>query len=387
MSENEAQTCQKCGAPAKEGDVFCRACGIKHLSEVSGIKPPAEIKRVCLNCGNALRPAARFCDLCGEECVKMRRERRGGKHKRGGCFLILAAVLLCFAAGISAVAIYDVSRNMSLKGVLTFLRENLFASDSADEEAEEEPDGGSAAAVSEDLYGIVVPNDSLTAVAPIAEDERDMSSPDVQPGREEGTNPPENTYEGEGSRPGDSGERDERADGVENTLSDAGSGAMVLASPLNVSAESSPLNISPESEDQTASAGSERRVPGAWTERDSDGYSTVATGDEFFTSSQAPELLGVVTGRRVNVRSAPNTDSRIKRQLDSGAEVELVRRFSSGKEPYYWFEVRSFGESGWIYGQFIRPESGGSEVPAVSPADTGEPDGDSADATVINTSP
>ena len=352
MSENEAQTCPKCGATAREGDGFCRACGARHAAVVSEIKPLSETKRVCPNCGNTLRPAARFCDLCGEECVKVRRERRGGKRKKNGCFIIFAAVLLWFVAVVSAIAIYNASRDMSFKGIPAFIKEIFFASGSGDEEVKEVPAGGNAAAVSEDSREIAISNDSLPVAAPIAEDETDMSPPDSRPDDEEGQNPPENTDDASPIV-----ESDEETDTAENTPPDAENGAMVPVSPLSAS---------PESGDETVSA-DERQSSDAWTERDSEGYSTVAATDRFFTSSQTPSLRGTVTADHVRVRSAPNTSSRIKRQLNSGAEVELVRRFSSNKEGYYWFEVRDSGGNGWIYGEFIKPEAGGSKVLGVSP--------------------
>jgi RNA polymerase subunit RPABC4/transcription elongation factor Spt4 len=392
MSENEAQSCPKCGTLTKEGDVFCRVCGSRYVSGINEIKLPPETRRICWNCGNTLRPAARFCDLCGEECVRLRRERRGWKRKTNGCFLIFAAALLWLAAGVSAIAIYNASKDASFRGILTYIRESFFASDSGDsvsesEGAKEELGGGDGAAVSEDLYETVISNDSLPAVTPIADDETDISPPASRPGGQEeeegqtGQNSPENT---DGGSP--SGVRDEGTKAEENTSSDAESGAVVLASPLSVS---------PESEDQTVSedvavSSDERQStgPGAWTEQDAEGYSIVAANDRFFTSSQTPSLRGTVTADHVRVRSAPNTASRIRRQLDSGAEVELVRRFSSGKEPYYWFEVRSSGGSGWIYGEFIKPEADGNRVPPASPsADMGNRNGESAAETVINTSP
>jgi predicted nucleic acid-binding Zn ribbon protein len=348
MSENETQICPKCGAPAKEGDVFCRACGAKHLAGVSETKPPREVKRVCPNCGNTLRPAARFCDLCGEECVKMQRERRRRKRKKSGCFLVFAAVLLWLAAVVSAIVIYDAVRDKSPKKVLTIIWENFFASDS-DEGAKEETGETSGAAVSEDSYEIVISYDTLPVVTPIAEDEPDISPPDLRSSGEERQNPPENSDEG--SRTGDPGERDEVTDTAKSASSGAESDSVVLVSPLSASLESRDAGASED----------KRQDSGAWTEQDSEGYSTVAADDRFFTSSQTPSLRGIVTADHVRVRSAPNTASRIRRQLDSGAEVELVRRFSSGKERYYWFEVRDSGGSGWIYGEFIKPEAGGSE--------------------------
>ncbi|MDR0654497.1 MAG: SH3 domain-containing protein [Synergistaceae bacterium] len=381
MSENETQTCPKCGAPAKEGDVFCRSCGAKHFSGVSEIKPPPEIKRVCPNCGNTLRPAARFCDLCGEECVKVRRERRRGKRKKSGCFFIFVVLLLCLVAGVSAIVGYGVSKNMSFKetckDILISVWGNLFASAPEGEEpkeAKEEPDGAGGTAVSEDPYERAISNDSLTVVTPIAEDEPDMSPPDLRPGGEEGQNPSGNTDGGSTLA-----ERDEeRSDTAENMSSDADSGAFVLASPLDAT---------PESGDETAPAEGDRQGSSMWTEQDSEGYSTVAADDRFFTASQTPSLRGTVAGNRVNVRSAPNTASRVKGQMNNGAEVEIVRRFSSGKERYYWFEVHDSGGSGWVYGEFIKPEMGENKVPAVSSVNTGEPNGNPAAETVINTSP
>jgi predicted nucleic acid-binding Zn ribbon protein len=358
MSENEAQACPKCGAPAKEGDVFCRACGVRRAAGVNEIKPPSEARRICQNCGNALRPAARFCDVCGEECVKVRRERRGGKHKRSGCFLIVAAVLLWLAAGVSAIAIYEASRDTSFREILNSVKENFFASDPGDsgsgdsgsensgavsEEAKEEPGVAEEADVSENSPETTISNDSLPVAMPIAVDDTDVSQPDPRPSGDEeqtGQNSPENTNED--SPPAVPDGMNGRADAPRNTSS----GAAVLASPLSAPTEN---------EDETQGSG-------AWSEQDAEGYSTVSANDRFFTSSQTPSLLGIVTADGVRVRSAPNTTSRIKKQLDGGTEVELVRRFSSGKEQYYWFEVRDSDGSGWIYGEFIKPEADGNKV-------------------------
>jgi hypothetical protein len=376
MSENIAQICPKCGAASKEGDVFCRVCGTRHLAGINEIKPPSEARRICQNCGNMLRPAARFCDLCGEECVKLWRERRGWRRKVSWCFLILAAALLWLAAGVSSIAIYNASKDASFRGVLTFMRETLFApaseiSRAGDEAAEMEPDGGGWVDISEDSYETVISNDILPAVTPITVDDSVISPQQDDEARQTGQNSPENTDDGPPLSDGKEG-----ADAAAgNTSSDTETGAMVLASPLSVS---------PESDDAAVSADG-RQDSGAWTAQDSEGYSIVAANDRFFTSSQIPSLRGIVTGDNVRVRSAPNTASRIKKHFDKGAEVELVRRFSSGKEQYYWFEARDSGESGWVYGEFIKPEAGDNKV--LPPADTGDGSGHSAAETTINTSP
>ncbi|MDR1134468.1 MAG: zinc ribbon domain-containing protein [Synergistaceae bacterium] len=381
MSENETQICPKCGAPAKEGDVFCRGCGARHFDGTSEVKPAKEAERLCPNCGNALRPAARFCDLCGEECVKVRHVRRRGKRKNW-CFLILAAVLLWLVAGVSAVAIYEASKDMSRKGILASIRDNFFAPAQEDKQVKEdkdEPDAGNGAVVSEDSREAAISYDSPPLAAPIAEDETDASPPAPRPNVED---EPDSPVSAEGNSP--SGERDEeRTDAAENTTS-ADGGALVLAAPLSASSESEDETVSVSDERQ----GSEQRDSGAWTEQDSEGYSTVSASDRFFTSAQTPSLRGTVTADHVRVRSAPNTNARIKRQLDRGAEVELVRRFSSGNDGYYWFEARDAGGSGWIYGEYIKPETGSGRItPASSSgADAGEP-GDPTAETVIVTSP
>jgi predicted nucleic acid-binding Zn ribbon protein len=326
-----------------------------------------EVERVCPNCGNTLRPAARFCDLCGEECVKVRHVRRRRKRKKG-CFLIFAAILLWLVAGVSAVAIYEASRDMSFKRILTSVRDNFPASAPTpvpeSEQAEEEPDGVNGAAISEDSRETEVSYDSPPLVMPLTEDEPDMSALDLRyngPGDENAAaaNPAENAGGGEPI----SGEEGEgRApDTAENTPPDSESGALVPVSPLSASSES---------EDAAASASDDRQGADAWTEQDPEGYSTVSASDRFFTSAQTPSLRGIVTANHVRVRSAPNTGSMIKRQLDSGAEVELVRRFSSGKEGHYWFETRDSAGSGWIYGEFVKPEAGASEIPSALSADT-----------------
>lgn len=57
-------SCPNCGAPAKEGALFCTSCGTKLET------PPAEEKveltiRVCGNCGSQVAEGALFCSECG----------------------------------------------------------------------------------------------------------------------------------------------------------------------------------------------------------------------------------------------------------------------------------------------------------------------------------
>lgn len=64
------RVCTCCGAPIDEGEKFCMACGT-----------PVEIKKIdrsrfCPQCGNLLAPDAMFCDVCGREAVKPKKEEK-----------------------------------------------------------------------------------------------------------------------------------------------------------------------------------------------------------------------------------------------------------------------------------------------------------------------
>jgi hypothetical protein len=92
----------------------------------------------------------------------------------------------------------------------------------------------------------------------------------------------------------------------------------------------------------------------AWSERDAGGYSTLVASDRFFTSTQIPSTIGVVSGDRVRLRSAHNLNGNIVDQFDAGVSFDVVRRYSSDDEKYCWYEVRREGAEGWIYGEFLK---------------------------------
>jgi hypothetical protein len=67
--------------------------------------------------------------------------------------------------------------------------------------------------------------------------------------------------------------------------------------------------------------------------------------------------------------------------------VELLRRYSSRNENYYWFEIRDAKGTGWLYGEFLKPGAGGNAVPRIPEINNRESeDIPAAERGVINTS-
>ena len=86
---------------------------------------------------------------------------------------------------------------------------------------------------------------------------------------------------------------------------------------------------------------------------DAGGYSALAAPDRFFTSAEILSTVGVVSGDRVRLRTDHSLKGRVIGKFDSGASFDVVRRYSSGNEKYFWYEVRRDGAEGWIYGEFL----------------------------------
>ena len=92
-----------------------------------------------------------------------------------------------------------------------------------------------------------------------------------------------------------------------------------------------------------------------WGEQDANGYSAVTLpGRNNPEQGGVSSMRGTVTGNRVNLRSEPNTRSQVRGQFTSGREVEITRRYWSGDERFFWYEVNSRGDSGWMYGEYLR---------------------------------
>ena len=68
--------------------------------------------------------------------------------------------------------------------------------------------------------------------------------------------------------------------------------------------------------------------------------------------SSSPSGQYIITGDKVNVRSAPNTSARVIIQLNTGDPVTVIQ--TSRKGGNVWYKVRtSGGTSGWVFGQYI----------------------------------
>jgi hypothetical protein len=91
----------------------------------------------------------------------------------------------------------------------------------------------------------------------------------------------------------------------------------------------------------------------AWGVRGEDGISVLVLPD----GSPAPDsssLPGSVTGSRVRLRAEPGTNASVLDVLGKGDGVGVVRRFSSEKEKFVWYNVRTEKGYGWMYGEFVR---------------------------------
>ena len=332
-------SCHNCGAQLHRNDVFCRRCGAKKQSP--GTEREAGF---CPKCGNAPRDGAKFCDMCGEEFYAPEqgdtrlRGKRGRRRKRGCLLKLLLLVLLI---GIAAAAVINRHRLSPIFREFAVIPE----------------------VVSEYFRALrpsVVSDDTASSGHPsvVSRDEIDGGAKD------RGIESPDD-------------ERDDEVSG--DTAPDTAAGEretpVVIAAPLTEElGDGSPdLFISPDvspdstiSPDVSAPSTEPEAFSGmpevVWTERDRDGYSFLSPADRFAPGGEVSSLRGAVSGDHVRVRDRPSTRGRIRRQFNNGVSVDVTGRFASGEERYYWFRISSSGEVGWIYGEFLKVESTGSEV-------------------------
>jgi hypothetical protein len=179
---------------------------------------------------------------------------------------------------------------------------------------------------------------------------------------------------------------------------DAGEGAPEtgyfedMGAPLSAEAEPSPdvapreaVRVSPVSSDpipeatipapavSSADAVPDNDAEYVWSAWDAEGYSSLIAEGRFLSPDETPSMAGVVSGDRVRMRAAPNTSARIMWQFDNGVSLNVLRRYLSGTERYYWFEVGRVGEAGWIYGEFLKVASGENMIPEAELKDTPPP--------------
>lgn len=82
-----------------------------------------------------------------------------------------------------------------------------------------------------------------------------------------------------------------------------------------------------------------------------------------FTPERTPSN-GVITGSAVNVRADHSTTSNRITRLNVGSRVEITGSYNvtSGQYAGIWYNVRTGGRDGWIYGRYVQPL--GSGLPA-----------------------
>jgi hypothetical protein len=353
-------SCANCGAALKDGDEFCRNCGKKIEADEGDI-----LKEIfCSNCGNSLRPGARFCDLCGSPCAKTESlPTPAGKHrgkKKKGCMLkFLAFVFLCVLIGAFAFALHGyVLKEGNWRDFVSKIWTR---------------GGGNQPGIPELPVAFVDEASSDAALLEEAWDGPPSDSRQAEPETEEPA--PGGVASDDAGFPKTTSRDAEEPVTVSinapefERLAESGSSPdvapqIVLASP--VSSEPDLAQASPDLPGATPEAVSQaEEVEYVWSTQDADGYSSPVATDRFFSSGVTLSLLGTVSGDRVRMRAEPNTKSRIKLQFDNGVSLDVTRRYSSGRERHYWFEASLDGETGWVYGEFLKVGSGGSDAPEV----------------------
>ncbi|MBQ7544864.1 MAG: SH3 domain-containing protein [Synergistaceae bacterium] len=92
----------------------------------------------------------------------------------------------------------------------------------------------------------------------------------------------------------------------------------------------------------------------------------VSVGDNSlpnFTPEQTPRN-GAIIGSNVNVRADHTTSSARVTRLSVGTRVEVIGMFNvpSGQYSGTWYNIRTGGREGWVYGRYLQPL--GSGIPA-----------------------
>ena len=345
-------SCNSCGAPIHESDVFCRRCGAKQ--KVGGAEYKASI---CPKCGNAFRGGARFCDMCGEEFFaaeqgNVRPRGKRNRRRRRGCFLTL--LLLVLMSGIAAPVIYRYKHK--IPAVLETCLQSY--------EKLKEKIGDSYEQFKEKKRPVVVSEDITSAeqFPVISPDERENAA-DVNEATFTLDESDEEVLQEPTPPDAESGETETFyviAVPVTEELSDV-SPDMSVSPDISVSPDLTISTELPVSLTETTALSGITEVE--WTERDGDGYSFLSQRDQAMSNDdEVLSVQGTVVGDRVRMRDRPSTRGNIRRQLNSGVSVDVTGRFASGEERYYWFQIRRAGEVGWIYGEFLQVESTDREV-------------------------
>ena len=79
-----------------------------------------------------------------------------------------------------------------------------------------------------------------------------------------------------------------------------------------------------------------------------------------FTPERTPSA-GSITGNGVNVRADHTTSSNRITRLNGGTRVEVIGSFNvtSGQFSGIWYNIRTGGREGWVYGRYLQPLGSG----------------------------
>ena len=77
-----------------------------------------------------------------------------------------------------------------------------------------------------------------------------------------------------------------------------------------------------------------------------------------------PETMptnGIITGSSVNVRADHNTSSARITRLSVRSKVDIIGTFNvpSGQYSGIWYNIRTGGREGWVYGKYVQPVGSG----------------------------
>ena len=101
------------------------------------------------------------------------------------------------------------------------------------------------------------------------------------------------------------------------------------------------------------------KIEGGGGLRQSEAYLVKTNGNGEITVMRhvpyAPPITqGTITGSRVRVRAEPNTKAEILTNFNKGTEVLVTTIHKTPQEEYPWYRTSYEGETGWVYGEFLR---------------------------------
>jgi hypothetical protein len=91
----------------------------------------------------------------------------------------------------------------------------------------------------------------------------------------------------------------------------------------------------------------------SWSSWSESGYSRIVPANPSGVSPVPGNPKGTVLGDRVRLRAEPNTNAKIILHFNRDDSIEVLQRYYSVSEDYYWFNVSGKGKTGWMYGQYV----------------------------------